>query len=1135
MNSHTLARVLRCLRLLAFLAAACLASPSHAAPGPMELFSTTAATYSTQTSNDAYPIGNGKLAAMIYGGVAQEIIQFNEDTVWAGQVHDYSHTGAVNSLAAIRNYVWAGQGTNAYTAAASTFMSVPLRQSPYNPTANLRLNFAHPSPTGYRRSLDLTTALAKVEYVNAGVTYTREYFASFPDKVIVTRISASQAGALGFNYTFDSQHTACTVSTSGTDLIIDGKVNKDANTARQQTSDIMFRARIKIQTDGGTVTASGTTITVSGATSATLIMSVATNFVKYNDLTADPVARTTTILSTAGAKTYTQLRDTHLADYQPLFQRVELDLNSTNQSSLATDARLKKIRDAGLAGGSGTAQHAPGAAALAQDLQFVALNFQMARYLYIAGSRPGSQPLTLQGKWNNELDPAWESKMTVNINQEMNYWGVEVMNLPECDLPMVELVRDLSQSGAIVATKHYGSTGWVVHHNTDLWRGAAPINGADGIWTTGGAWLSQHLWWHYLYTGDKTYLADAYPLMKGAAQFFVDTLVQGQGAARAPYLMTNPGFSPEWAQPVLDNAGGGTTVAGVTMDNELVRALFNYVIQASQVLDVDSDFRTLITTKRNLLPPNKIGSKGQLQEWFEDVDVANTHRHLSPLVAMFPGDEISPNYEPAMAAACKVHLDWKGDDTNNTSWSQAHKMCLRNTLFDGNKGFTIMANLLRTSHANNLTFSVKGTENQIDGNLGSAMGIAMFFLQNTRGEIQLLPALPSNIPQGSVKGLRSPGAFTVGLTWASSLLTSGTIHSDLGNPCRVRIATPIHVMKGNRLIPLTTIATNLYEFPTIAAGDYTILPGAVSATDTDGDGIPDAFETNTGVFVSATNTGSSPILADTDGDSLNDGDEVYLHGTNPNLADTDGDGLRDAVEIALAGMGLDPLQNSSAWLALLVQNGPPLGLFTREQLLSSETGERLIQRPVGGAFIVKVKVERSEDLITWSALDLQTEATFTQNAAGFHFALASSLPKEFYRFTLRDVFVSTSPVLSAVNPADTDGDQIPDVIETNLAALGFAVGANSSALRQQLLDHAGELGLFTENAVRVLSIEGPADFEKTAGSTVSFDLEVTLENAAGGWGPAIFQAGDVSLTGAELQLRFPSDPALEYYRLIPSP
>ncbi len=840
--------------------AACIAAAAslfvslRAAPGPLELFSNTAATYSAQTSNDAYPIGNSRLAAMIYGGVAQEIIQFNDDTVWAGRPHDYSRPGAVDSLATIRNHVWAGRGEDAYELGAkSTFMSWPLRQSPYQPTANLRLNFPHatPAPSAYRRALDLDTALATVRYTHEGVTYTRECFASFPDQVIVLRLSASEPGALSFNYSFDTQHTETgnvpVIAVKGTDLHIDAKVKRDANPARQQTSEVRFRGRVRITAEGGTVSAAGSTVTVAGANSATLILAVASNFVRFDDLSGDPVARSTATLDAASAKSYSALRDAHVADHQALFRRVEIDLGPTSQSALETSARLQRIRNAAAAvPGTGRdrnpAVQGAGATALAGDLQFVALNFQMARYLYIAGSRPGSQPMNLQGKWNNELDPAWESKMTLNINQEMNYWGVEMMNLPECHLPMVELVRDLSQRGATVAQRHYGAAGWMVHHNTDLWRGAAPINNPGGLWPGGGVWLSLHLWSHYLHTGDATYLADVYPLMKGAARFFVDFLVADPRPGRTPYLVTNPGHSPEQPNPALGD--NGELVAGVTMDNQLIRELFTCVIRAGETLGLDADFRDTLAAKRALLPPNQIGRLGQIQEWLEDVDLPNEHRHLSPLVALFPADQISPIHEPALAAAARVSLEWKSDTTNNTSWSQAWKMCLRNTLLEGDRGFLILANLLRTSHSNNLVFSTKGggsPENQIDGNLGSAAGIGLFFLQARRGELHLLPALPTSIPQGSIKGLRAPGAFTVDLAWADGALTSAKIHSDRGNPCRLRTtAGSIHVRRDGQPVALTEVSPQVYDFSTTAGGDYDIVVGSDPRADTDGDGAGDA-------------------------------------------------------------------------------------------------------------------------------------------------------------------------------------------------------------------------------------------------------------------------------------------------------
>lgn len=1125
------------IRLLPFvLLFPSIVAPLAAAPGPMELFSATAAAYSTQTSNDAYPIGNGRLAAMIYGGVAQETVQFNEDTVWAGTVHDYSHDNAASFLPAIRNYVWNKQGTNAYDLVAkANFMSVPLRQSPYVPTANLRLDFPHSSVTGYRRSLDLEKAVARVQYVAGGVTYTREFFASYPDQAIVARITASQPGALNFSYTFDSRHTAVTVSASGTDLAIDGKVNKDTpNANRQQTSDVRFCAKIKVTADGGTVTPGGNRITIAGATSATLVLAVASNFKRYNDLTGDPVAKVDAILAAAGPKSHAELLAAHLADYEPLFKRVELDLNATNQSALATDARIQLLKNAAT-GYSGTAQHAPTAAAMAKDLQFVALNFQMARYLYIAGSRPGSQPLNLQGKWNNELDPAWESKMTLNINQEMNYWGAEVMNLPECHLPMVELVRDLSETGAVVAQKHYGAGGWVVHHNTDLWRGAAPINGADGIWPTGAAWLCQHLWWHYLYTGDKTYLADAYPLMKGAARYFTDSLVADTRPGRFPYLMTNPTHSPEQPDPSLGD--NGSMVPGTTMDNQLIRELFTNVIKAGEILGTDPDFRSLLAEKRALLPPDKIGSKGQLQEWLDDVDVPNTHRHLSPLFGMFPADQISPVYDPALAAGVRTHLTWKGNETNNTSWSQAWKMCLWNTLFEGNTGFTILANLMRTSHSNNLTFSIKGggsPENQIDGNLGSGMGIAMFFLQNTRGEIQLLPALPPQIPKGSVKGLRSPGAFTVGIAWEAGKLTRATIHSDLGNPCAIRVAGPVHVKKGGVVIPLTSKVANLYEFATTAGADYEILAGEapLPAPDSDGDGLPDACETNTRVFVSATDTGSSPYSIDTDGDSLADGEEVNTLGTNPNKADTDGDLLDDRLEIALHPLGFNPrVPATYPWRQLLDSNAPALGLFTRDQLLQAETGSQLLTPPDEMArFPLPINLAESEGLDRWSNMALETGVTITRDGSTFHFNLPGGQGSAFYRFAVSGIFMPPGPPPTPMDPTDSDHDGIPDPAETNLAPMGFVVGTDSSPLRESLYGIASSLGYETAASVRGISIKGPSKFRST-GNAVTFDLEVTVENQDGLWEPVPLEATDVSLHGDTLLLKVTTDPVVKYLRL----
>ena len=788
-----------------------LALSAAADPGPMELFSLSPAGYSSQTSNEAYPIGNGRLAAMVYGGVGQEIIQFNDDTVWAGQPHDYSRPGAHEHLDTIRDHIWAGRGEAAYErVAARHFMSAPLRQSPYQPTANLRLDFPHGSPANYRRSLDLDTATATVRYEHEGVTFTRECFASHPDGVIVVRLTASEPGSIAFRCSLDTPHPGGRVAAQGAELVLDAKVRDDPRPTRQRESAVRFRARVKVLAEGGKVAPGGDALVVKDADAVTLVLAVASNFSRYDELGADPAAVTSEVLGDAVAKGHEALRRDHLADYQPRFRRVVLDLNRSNRSSLETAARLEAVRDAG---------------SLAGDLQLVALNFQMARYLYLAGSRPGSQPLNLQGKWNNEFDPSWESKMTLNINQEMNYWAVEVANLPECFEPMVGLARDLSETGAVVAREHYGADGWMVHHNTDLWRGAAPINSAGGIWPSGAAWLSMHLWWHFLYNGDEAYLAEVYPLMKGAAEFFVDFLVEDPRPGREPYLLTNPTHSPELPNPALGD--DGELVAGTTMDCQLIRGLFSAVIEAGEVLGVDAGFRGELAAMRDRLPPNRIGRHGQLQEWLEDVDRPNQHRHLSHLVGLFPAGEISPIHEPELAEACRVVLDWKGDATNNTSWSQAWKMCLRNALFEGDHAFMILANLFRTSHSDNLTFSIKGggaPENQVDGNLGAAMATAMFLLQGSRGEIHLLPALPSSMPEGSVSGLRAPGVFTVGLRWSGGALERATLRSGRGRDCRLRIDTPIRVLRAGQPVPLRRPGEGLYEFATEAGEDYLVLP-----------------------------------------------------------------------------------------------------------------------------------------------------------------------------------------------------------------------------------------------------------------------------------------------------------------------
>ncbi|MFT3869716.1 MAG: glycoside hydrolase family 95 protein [Nibricoccus sp.] len=705
--------------------------------------------------DEALPIGNGRMGAMFFGGVASERIQFNEDTLWTGKPHDYARPDAHTHLAEIRRLIASGQDEAAKKLVREKFLSVPLRQKAYQPFGDIRIVFpAHEVFTDYRRELDLQNAVARVGYRIGNVVYRREVFASYPAQAVIVKISADKKQAISFSLKLDSPHKVSRSKPVAPDtLLVQGQVQEDG---------LGFEARVLVQANGGRISITEAGIAVEAADSVTLILVAATSFRNFQDISADPAARCEADLAQLRERTYEELLAEHVADYRALFGRVSLDLGRNAQADKPTDQRQRELKMFGLE----------------KDPALASLFFQYGRYLLIASSRPGSRPANLQGVWNELLDPPWESKWTTNINAEMNYWPAEVTNLGECHEPLFDLTADVATSGARTAKSQYGYDGWVLHHNTDLWCGTAPINNIDGVWPTGGAWLCHHLWEHHQFTGDKRFLANrAYPLFKGASRFFLDYLVKDE---KTGWLVTTPSFSPEQ----------GGLCAGPTMDTQLVRALFDYTIEAARILKKDTDFISKVKQARSQLPPDLIGRHGQLQEWLEDVDRPNNnHRHMSPLWALYPGNDITPANEKVFAAA-KTLLKWRGD--GSTGWSFAWRIPLWARVGDGDFAFRQL-NLQLTKRTLPNLFDLCGPF-QIDGNFGAAAGIAEMLLQShqrTAGltgtvVIELLPAVPKVWRDGTVVGLCARDGFEVDITWRDASLTRVAVRSKLGRPCILR-------------------------------------------------------------------------------------------------------------------------------------------------------------------------------------------------------------------------------------------------------------------------------------------------------------------------------------------------------------